>query len=79
MSNHVSSSGAGPRPVNAIVQALAPVIPGRSIQLVPEDSRVSASLLHARAIVHAEPDQPIGQALAALTQVVLAVLPEHAA
>lgn len=79
VANHVSSSGAGPRPVNAIVQALAPVIPGRSIQLVPEDSRVSASLLHARAIVHAEPDQPIGQALAALTQVVLAVLPEHAA
>ena len=55
------------------------MIPGRSIQLVPEDSRVSASLLHARAIVHAEPDQPVGQALAALTQVVLAVLPEHAA
>lgn len=61
--NQVSRDSAGPRPVNAVAAALAEVLPGRTIRIVPQDAHVAAALLAGRPVVSTAPTSEAGAAL----------------
>ncbi len=61
--NQASAASAGARPVNAIAEALVPMLHGEVVHVIPRDPEVEAALLRARCLVEAAPRSPAGAAL----------------
>ncbi|WP_022868126.1 AAA family ATPase [Schaalia vaccimaxillae] len=66
--NRLSQAGAGSRPINAIQAALAPILAGQTIHVVPEDEAFTRSLLKAQPITVAEATSAGARALVSITE-----------